>query len=96
MRALFDNKEIVDLPEPFPDFGELRGKQFPKERANADVREIIAAPSNRGAAARVIAVLGVIKRLLHEPGERLWAALFYFGANEFNELSLQSENVGRP
>ena len=85
MRALFDDKEIVDFAEPFPDLGELRAKQFSKERTDADVREIIAASSDGGAAAGIIAVLRVIKRLLHEPGKGLWAALFYFCADPIDE-----------
>ena len=72
---MFDDKEIVGLAEPFPDLDELRGKQFAKERTDTDVREIIAVPADCSAAAGVIAMLGMIKRLLHEPGERLWAAL---------------------
>ena len=106
MSALFDDKEAVrhgesvlwriDLAETFPDLSELRGKQFAKERTNTDVREIIAASSDRGPIAGVITVLGMIKRLLHEPGEGLRAASFYFSTDELNELSVQSENVERP
>ena len=96
MRALFDDKEIVDLAEMFPDLSELRRKQFAKERTNTDVREIITASSDRGSVAGIITVLGMIKRLLHEPGERLRAAAFYFSADELNKLSVQSENVERP
>ena len=96
MRALFDDEEVIDLTEPFPDLRELHGEQFTKERTNADVREIIAAPSDCGAVAGIITLLGMIKRLGHEPGERLWPALFDFCADAFKELSLQSENVQRP
>src|SRR5438309_11582951 len=93
MRALFDDEEIVDLAEPFPDLGELRAKQFSKERTDADVREIIAASYDGGAAAGIIAVLRVIKRLLHGPGRGLWAALSYLSADGLKELRLQCENV---
>ena len=106
MRALFNDKEIVrhgesvlwriDLAEPLPDLGELRGQQITKERTNTDVREIIASSSDRGSIAGVITVLGMIKRLLHEPGEGLRAAPPYFSADELDKLSLQSENVERP
>src|SRR5438874_9868491 len=96
MRALFDDKEIVGLAEPFPDLGELRSQQFAKERTDADVREIIAVPADCSATAGVIAVLGMIKRLLHEPGEGLRAEISNRIANELDELSLQSENVQRP
>src|SRR6266513_699464 len=106
MRALFDDKEVVrhgqsvlwriDFAEPFPDFSELRGKQFAKERTDADVREIIAASSDRGPVAGIITVLGMIKRLPHEPGEGLRASVFYYSTDELNELSVQSENVERP
>ena len=85
MRALFDDKKIVDPAEPFPDLSKLRGKQFAKERTNTDVRELIAASSNCSAIAGIITVLRMIKRLLHEPGEGLRPALFDFSANEFNE-----------
>ena len=95
MRALFDDKEVFDLAETFPDLSELRGKQFAKERTDADVREIIAASSDRGPVAGIITVLGMIKRLLHEPGEGLRAAISNRVANELDELSLQSENVRR-
>src|SRR5437868_7008558 len=96
MRTLFDDKEIVDLAEPFPNLGELPGKQFAKEWTDANVREIIAASSNRSAVARIIALLRMVKRLLHEPGKGLWAAPLYFSADELDKLSLQLENVERP
>jgi hypothetical protein len=41
VRAMLDNHETFNLPEAFPDFGELRGKQLPKQRTHADVREIV-------------------------------------------------------
>ncbi len=95
MRALFDNDEIVDLAEPFPCLGKLCREQLPEERADADVCKIIAAPTNGGTAGRVIPVFGVIKRLLHKPGERDRSARVNGIANEFDEFRLQPENVQR-
>ena len=60
--------------EPFPNLRELGREQFPKERADADVGKVIAASPNLRAAGRVVAVFGMIKRLLHEPRERLRTA----------------------
>ena len=84
MRALFDDKKIVGLAEPFPDLGELRGQQFAKERTDADVREIITPSSNLGLVAGIVTVLGMIKRLLHKPGKRLWAATADLLTNHFD------------
>src|ERR1700745_654521 len=38
---LLNNDKIVDFTELLPDLGELCQHQLPKERADADVREII-------------------------------------------------------
>jgi len=96
MRALLDDKEIIDPAQSFPNLGELRRKQFTKERTDADVREIIAVSSDCSPIAGIITVLGMIKRLFHEPGEGLRTAISNRVANELDELSLQSENVQRP
>src|SRR5580693_7539571 len=92
MRALLDDCEVVD-PAESPNLGELGGEQFAKKRADADVGKVIAASANLRAVARVIAIFGMIKRLLHEPRERLRATSLYFVANELNQFGLQSENV---
>ena len=69
MRALFDNGEIRRRSERFPDFRELCGQQFAEERSHADVGKIISAPPDRASTGAVIAMLRMIQRLLHEPGE---------------------------
>ena len=95
MRALLDNGEIVDFAESFPDFNKLRGEQLSKERADTNVGKVVAFPSNHGASTRVVAVLRMVERLLHEPGERNGAAFPNRIANELDEFSLQSENAQR-
>ena len=70
MRALLDNHEVVDFAESLPDFRELRAQQVPKQRADTHVGEIIAFPSNRAATRGIVSVLGMVERLVHEPGER--------------------------
>ena len=85
MRALLDDYEVVDLANSFPDFRKLRSEQLSKDRSDADVREVIASSSNRGGAAGIITLLGMIERLLHEPGERLWPPLLYFSADRFDK-----------
>ena len=81
MRALLDECEVVDLAEPLPNFGELGHEQLTKQRTNADVGEIIAASTDCRPVARIIAVLGMIKRLLHEPGEWLRADVVDLATN---------------
>ena len=63
---------------------------------DTDVGEIIAAPPDRRVVARIVAVFGMIKRLLHEPGERLRATTPDRVANELNQFSLQSEDSQCP
>ena len=71
MGSLLNDLEVLDPVESIPNLGELDCEKLPKQRANADVGEIITVPSNRGTIARVVTVFRMIKRLLHEPGERL-------------------------
>ena len=80
MRALFDNEEVVGFVESFPHFGKLRSQQLSKKRTDAHVREVIAVPPDRAPARRIISVLRMIERLLHEPGKRDRAAVFNFRA----------------
>ncbi len=65
--ALLDDHEIIRPAERFPNLGKLTGDQFPKQRPHAHAREIIAPPPDRAASRAVITMLGMIKRLLHEP-----------------------------
>ena len=107
VRALLDDGEVVELAagrvrptgglaEAFPHFDKLRGQQSPEERADADVGEIITAPSDGRAAGAVLAVFGMIKGLFHEPGEGLRAAGADCLADKFYKLGLQeAENVQR-
>ena len=69
VRTLLNNDEIVDLTELLPDLSELCRHQLPEKRADADVSEIITFPANRAAARRIVSVLGMVKRLFHEPVE---------------------------
>src|SRR6476661_6358257 len=71
MRALLDNREVVDFAEPLPDFRELRPQQLPKQRADTHVSEIIALASNRAATRGIVSVLRMVEGLAHKPGERL-------------------------
>ena len=96
MRALLEDGEVVDLAESFPNFGKLGGEQFSKEWPDANVGKKIAASSDGRAIAGIVAVLGMIKCLFHEPGERLWAVLLDLCPNKLDKRSVQSENVQRP
>jgi hypothetical protein len=79
----------------FPNFRELGGEQFAEEWADTDIGKIIAATSDRGAIAGVVAMFGMIERLLHEPGKRLWTVIVDLAPNDLDQLSVQSENVER-
>src|SRR5256885_3151683 len=94
--ALLDDCKIVDLAHPLPKLSELRSHELSEKRANTHAREIIPLPANRGASARIVPVLGMIKRLLHEPRKRDRAALSNSLANEVCQLGVQSENVQHP
>ena len=96
VRALFDDHEIVDLAELLPDLGKLRAQQLPEQRADADIGEIITFSANHAVAGGIVSVLGMVKRLLHEPGERLRAAIANFVANEFDESGIPSLRAQRP
>src|SRR5205807_1594127 len=96
MRTLLDDDEVVVLAQKFPGFGKLRSEQFSKGRSDSNVRKIIAISPDFCPIARVITVLGMVKRLFHKPGERLRAAFTNFSPNELDELSFQSEKVERP
>src|SRR5689334_11998959 len=102
VRALLDDDKTVGtamvlrLTHSLPDFGKLRAPQAAKDRANADVGEVIAFAADGGAPTRVVAVLGVIKGLLHKPGERDRAALADVLADQIGQLGVQLENLQRP
>ena len=82
MRALFDDDEIVDLAESFPDFGKLRRQQLSKERADTHAGKIVAGFSNRAAAGGIITVLGMVQRVAHELRKRNGPLLLDFCANQ--------------
>src|SRR6266508_1188248 len=77
------------------DLGELHQHQLSKEGADADVSEIIAFAANRAAAGGIVSVLGMVKHLLHEPGEGLWSAIFNLFANELNQSGISSLCIQR-
>ena len=93
---LLNNDKIVDLAELLPDLGKLRAQQLPEQRADADIGEIITFSANHAVAGGIVSVLGMVKRLLHEPGERLRAAIANFVANEFDESGIPSLRAQRP
>jgi hypothetical protein len=93
---LLNNDKIVDFAELLPDLSELRHHQFSEERADADISEIITFSANHAVAGGIVSVLGMVKRLLHEPGERLRAAVANFVANEFDESGIPSLRAQRP
>src|SRR5439155_24459562 len=96
MRSLLDSHEIVRSAELFPDLGELRSQQVPKQRANTHIGEIITFPSNRAAIRRIVSVLGVVERLLHKPGERLRAVFFDFCAHQSDQRRISVPCIQRP
>ena len=93
VRALLDEDEVVDLTESFPDFRELSGQQLTEDRTDAHICEIISAATDRAPARRIVSVLGMIKRLLHEPGEGLRAPRFDFGANKFDQSAIAGAHL---
>ena len=96
MRALFDDDEVVDLSKPVPNFSELDGNEFAKKRTHADVGEIIAASSNFRAIAGIVTVFRMIERLVHEPGERLWAARQDVFSNHCDESGIAGAHSLNP
>ena len=93
VRGLFDNEEIVDVAKPFPNFDELRAKKVPEEWADADIGEVVTFASDLGLAAGIVAVLRMIERLLHEPGERLRAMRTDRLANKIDKGGVQSKKT---
>ena len=88
VRALLKDDKIVDFTELLPDLSELCQHQFSEQRTNADVSEVITFAANRAAARGIVSVLGMVKRLFHEPGEGLWSALTNFDSNQLNQRSV--------
>src|SRR5260370_185926 len=87
---LIDKSEHVPVKvykffEPCAGLRELGSGKAAEERAEGDICEIISAASNRAPARGIISILGMIKRLLHEPGEGNRAAGFDFGTNTFDQ-----------
>ncbi len=85
VRALLHDLEVAGAPERFPHLGELPGKEAPEERADADAGEVIATAAEPRATGAVVAVLGMVERVLHEAGERERAAEADFGADGFRQ-----------
>ena len=82
MCALLNNDKVVDFAEFLPDLSELCHHQLPEKRPDADVSEKITLPANRAGAGGIVSVLGMVKHLLHKPGEGNWSVFFDFGANQ--------------
>lgn len=89
MCALFYDNKTVDPTEFFPELGELSAQEPAEKRADTDVGEVISFASDRSAAAGIVAMLGMIKRLFHEPGERLRTVCADLLANEVGEVGVQ-------
>src|SRR5688572_33266085 len=70
MCSLLYDGETGRLPEMAPHLCKLPGEQFPKQRADTDVREEVPFSSHLRTAARVVTVLGVIERQFHEAPKR--------------------------
>ena len=96
VRALLNNDKIVDFAELLPDLSELCRHQLPEKRADADVGEIITFPANRAAARGIVSVLGMVKRLFHEPGEGLWSAIADLGSNDLDQRGVSRLCPQRP
>ena len=90
MGRLFDNGEVVDRTEPVPNFSKLDCEKLPKEWADADICKKITTPANFGAAAGIVAVLGMIECLFHKPGERLRTPRADFSADDFDQGRITS------
>src|ERR1041384_4822696 len=73
--ALFDNHKVICLVEALPDFAELQSQQMSKQRSYAHVGEVISLASYDASARRIVAMFGMIQRLLHEPRKRLRAVI---------------------
>jgi len=81
---LFHDGEVARPSQLLPNLGKLRGQQFPKQRPNTDVGKKITAPSDARASAGIITMLRMIKRQLHEAGERDWPIPFDLATNKLN------------
>ena len=92
MRALFDDREIMRPPHDLPHLGELGRQHSPEKRSDADVREIIAGPSDRAPARAVVTEFRMIERLLHEPVEAHGALLTNRFANEIGQRLIAREH----
>ncbi len=94
MSALFDEGELVRSTEHFPHPGKLRGEQPAEERPDADIREVIASPSERGAPGAVVAARRMIERLLHKFRERDRTGATNFFAKELDEIWIARQQTG--
>src|SRR2546423_601483 len=66
MRSLLDDDKGLQAVEPLPHFRELPREQPPEEWTDAHVRKEVARAPDRSAPGRVVAVLGMVERELHE------------------------------
>ena len=96
VRTLLGNDKIVDFSELLPDLSELCQDQFPEERADADVSEIITFAANRAAARGIVSVFWMIKCLFHEPGEGLWSPIADLGSNDLDQRGVSRLCHQRP
>src|SRR5438045_2787804 len=88
MRALLDDREHAGPAEDFPHLGKLCRQHPAKEATDANVGEIIAAPPDLTLARAIVTELGMIERLLHEPGEGDRAFPRNRIADELNEIGI--------
>src|SRR6187402_911818 len=80
--ALLDDGKIRRFTEALPHLRELPGEQSPEERADAHVREEIAAAPDARTPRGVVPVLGMIEREFHESPERHRAARGDFSGDD--------------
>src|SRR6266480_7502400 len=84
--ALFDDSEIFHAAESLPHFSKLHGQKFPKQRAYADVREIIAFTSDCAAPGGIVSMFGMVERLVHETRTSTRPLLVDFSANASDQV----------
>jgi hypothetical protein len=64
--ALFDQGEVIRVPEELPHFGELGGEEFAEDRTDTHVGEEVAATSGPVCPARIVSALWMVKCDGHE------------------------------
>ena len=82
VRPLLHDGEVVRPSQLLPYLDKLRGQQFSEQRPNTDIGKKIAMPPDAHAPTGIITMLRMIKRQLHEAGERDWPIPFDLATNK--------------